>query len=54
MWINILGIACKLIGLAQWFDDWRKRRYTEKLMQSLADSPITTEELDERLKDHQF
>ncbi|OWK47530.1 hypothetical protein [Fimbriiglobus ruber] len=52
--LTLLEIACKLIGLAEWFKSWKGARDMRKQQQAVADAPTTREELDARLKDHQF
>ena len=53
-WITLLGFACRLIGLAEWFEGLLKTRAAAKQEQAVADAPTTREELDERLKNHDF
>ncbi len=54
MLITLLEFGCRLIGLAEWFSSWNGARQARKQAQAVADAPTTKEELDERLKDHQF
>jgi hypothetical protein len=49
-----LGLLCRIIGLAEWYETWMKQRAAAKQAQAVANVPTTKEELDERLKDHQF
>ncbi len=50
MWLSIISIALRLVGLAEWYENWRKQRYSQKLMQSLADTPTTNEEWNDDAK----
>ena len=52
--LALLGFACRLIGLAEWFEGMLTKRAAAKQEQAIADAPTTREELDERLEDHNF
>jgi hypothetical protein len=52
--LTLLGLACKLLGFAEWVEGLVKRHQTAKQSQAVANSPISREELDERLQNHEF
>ena len=42
--ITLLELACKLIGLAEWFEAWQKKRAEQKQAQAIANAPTTDKE----------
>ena len=52
--LTLLELACKLLGLADWFAGVLARRQARRQAQAVANSPTSREELDETLARHDF
>jgi hypothetical protein len=51
---TLIGIACRLIGLAEWFSSWNGARVARKQAQYEADAPKTLSELENAQRKDDF
>jgi hypothetical protein len=51
---TVISALLRLIGLAEWFEGFIQKRTAAKQAQDVANAPVSREELDERLQNHEF
>lgn len=43
-WVDLLGIICKALGLAEWLEGYIAKLEAKKKTQEIANAPITKQE----------